>query len=242
MDIYLPAGRTKNTRLIVMIHGGGWQAGDKNEFNYYKNLIRQKWPEAAIANVNYRLASNVNNIHHNQIMSDISAAVQFLISNKISFAVSDTLAMVGESAGAHLSMLYTYAYNTNNYVKCVGSLYGPTQIADWDWYNSFNLFFGRPVSEILSTYVGSTWNADLYKSISPYERVNASNAKPTIIFHGTVDVVVPIYQSQWLNGKLGNLGAVHQYHEYFLDGHGFNSTNAADCATKLVAFFKQNAK
>ncbi|HQW85484.1 MAG TPA: alpha/beta hydrolase, partial [Ferruginibacter sp.] len=112
MDIYLPSGRNSSTKLIVMIHGGAWQAGDKNDFNYMKNLLSTKWPDVAIANINYRLASNTANIHHTEIMSDISAAVNFMAVNKTSFVISDTMAMIGESAGAHLALLYTYAFNT----------------------------------------------------------------------------------------------------------------------------------
>ncbi|MGB4845898.1 MAG: alpha/beta hydrolase, partial [Ferruginibacter sp.] len=112
MDIYLPAGRTNATKVIVLIHGGAWEAGDKAEMNYYKNLLRAKWPEAAIANINYRLASNANNIHHTEIMNDIKAAVNMMINGKTNFVVSDTLAMIGASAGAHLAVLYTYAHNS----------------------------------------------------------------------------------------------------------------------------------
>jgi acetyl esterase/lipase len=107
MDIYLPAGRTAATKVIVLIHGGGWESGDKVELNYYKNLLRLKWPEAAIANINYRLTSNPA-IHYTEIMSDITSAVNLMVNNKVNFVVSDTLTMVGASAGGHLAMLYTY--------------------------------------------------------------------------------------------------------------------------------------
>ncbi|CAN5782874.1 hypothetical protein BH11BAC3_BH11BAC3_43950 [soil metagenome] len=244
MDIYLPAGRNNTAKLIVMIHGGAWQAGDKKDFNYMKNLLRLKWPGAAIANINYRLASNAANIHHTEIMNDISSAVSFMANNKTTFAISDTMAMIGESAGAHLALLYTYAFNTKNYVKVVSDMYGPAQINDWSWYNSFNIFLGQSISAVLTQYTGSPWTtatASLYESVSPIVRVTAQS-KPTIIFHGTIDVIVPLYQSQWLNGKLTTLAVPHDYHEYLLDGHGFNPTNQNDCATKSVAFFQQYLK
>ena len=244
MDIYLPAGRNNTTKLIVMIHGGAWQAGDKNDYNYMKNLLKAKWPGAAFANINYRLASNTANIHHTEIMNDISSAVNFMANNKTSFAISDTMAMIGESAGAHLALLYTYAFNTNNYVRAVSDMYGPAQINDWSWYNSFNIFLGQSISAILTQYTGSPWTTPttpLYESVSPMVQVTAQS-KPTIIFHGTIDVIVPLYQSQWLNGKLTTLGVTHQYTEYPLDGHGFNATNQNDCATKTVAFFQQYLK
>ncbi|HQW84342.1 MAG TPA: prolyl oligopeptidase family serine peptidase, partial [Ferruginibacter sp.] len=114
----------------------------------------------------------------------------------------------------------------------------------WSWYNSYNIFLGQNISTILTQYTGSPWTTattPLYESVSPMVRVNAQS-KPTIIFHGTLDVIVPLYQSQALNSKLNTLAVPHAYYEYFLDGHGFNPTNQNDCATKSVAFFKQYLK
>ena len=241
MDIYLPAGRTTGTKIIVLIHGGGWEAGDKSEMNYYKNLLRAKWPEAAIANINYRLASNPNNIHHTQIMADITAAVNLMINNKSSFAVSDTLTMVGASAGAHLAMLYTYAHNTNGYVRAVADFYGPAKLSDWSWYNTYNIFMGRAISDLLIQFNGAPWNVPLYDSNSPYY-VATAQSKPTIIFHGTIDVIVPLYQSQQLRSRLNTLGVPNEYYEYLLDGHGFNTTNTDDAMNKTVAFLKSHLR
>ena len=75
MDIHLPAKRDKNTRLVLMIHGGAWSAGDKNDFTSYIKLIKKEWPGAAIANMNYRLASTKDSIHHPQMMDDIKNAI-----------------------------------------------------------------------------------------------------------------------------------------------------------------------
>ncbi|HQW91474.1 MAG TPA: alpha/beta hydrolase [Ferruginibacter sp.] len=240
MDIYLPAGRTNATKLIVLIHGGAWEAGDKADMNYYKNILRLKWPEAAIANINYRLASNTGNIHHTEIMNDIKAAVSMLVINKSNFVVSDTLTMVGASAGAHLAMLYTYAHNTNNYVKAVADFYGPAKLSDWSWYSSYNIFLGKPISEILIKYNGSPWDVPLYDSNSPHV-VATAQSKPTIIFHGTLDVIVPLYQSQQFRARLNTLGVLNEYYEYF-DGHGFNSGNTDDAMNKAVAFLKSHLR
>jgi acetyl esterase/lipase len=240
MDIYLPAGRTTATKVIVLIHGGAWEAGDKADMNYYKNLLRAKWPEAAIANINYRLASNPNNIHHTQIMADITAAVNMMINNKSSFVVSDTLTMVGASAGAHLAMLYTYAHNTNGYVRAVADFFGPAKLSDWSWYNTYNIFLGQPISDIMTKYNGAPWDVALYDSNSPYS-VATAQTKPTIIFHGTIDVIVPLYQSQQLRARLNTLVVPNEYYEY-LDGHGFNNTNTDDAMNKTVTFLKAHLR
>jgi len=240
MDIYLPAGRTTATKVIVLIHGGAWEAGDKADMNYYKNLLRAKWPEAAIANINYRLASNPNNIHHTQIMADITAAVNMMINNKSSFVVSDTLTMLGASAGAHLALLYTYAHNTNGYVRAVADFFGPAKLSDWSWYNTYNIFLGQAISDIMIKYNGAPWDIPLYDSNSPHV-VATAQSKPTIIFHGTVDVIVPLYQSQQFRARLNTLGVPNEYYEYF-DGHGFNTTNTDDAMNKTVAFLKTHLR
>jgi acetyl esterase/lipase len=239
MDIYLPAGRTTGTKVIVLIHGGGWEAGDKADMNYYKNLLRAKWPEAAIANINYRLTSNPA-IHYNEIMSDITGAVNLMLNNKANFVVSDTLTMVGASAGGHLAMLYTYKYNANNKVRAVADFFGPAKLSDWSWYNSFNPWVGKFVKDILIQFNGAPWDIPLYDSNSPFS-VATATSKPTIIFHGTIDVIVPLYQSQWMRGQLNTLGVPNEYYEY-LDGHGFNTVNTDDAMNKTVAFLKSHLK
>ena len=239
MDIYLPAGRTAATKVIVLIHGGGWESGDKVELNYYKNLLRLKWPEAAIANINYRLTSNPA-IHYTEIMSDITSAVNLMVNNKVNFVVSDTLTMLGASAGGHLAMLYTYKYNSNNYVKAVADYFGPAKLSDWSWYNSYNIFLGKYIKDILIPFNNAAWNISLYDSNSPYA-VATATSKPTIIFHGTIDVIVPLYQSQWMRGQLNTLGVPNEYYEY-VDGHGFNNTNTDDAMNKTVAFFKAHLR
>jgi acetyl esterase/lipase len=239
MDIYLPAGRTTASKVIILIHGGGWEAGDKSEMNYYKNLLRAKWPDAAIANLNYRLTSTAG-IHHTEIMNDIKAGVNMMINNKGSFVVSDTLTMIGASAGAHLAMLYTYAHNTNGYVRAVADFFGPAKLSDWSWYNTFNIFLGKPISTLLTQFNGAPWDVALYDSNSPHS-VATAQTKPTIIFHGTIDVIVPLYQSQQLRGRLNTLGVPNEYYEY-LDGHGFNNTNTDDAMNKTVAFLKTHLR
>jgi hypothetical protein len=38
--------------------------------------------------------------------------------------------------------------------------------------------------------------------------------------------------------KLNTLGVPNEYHEYFLDGHGFNPTNTNDAINRTVIFSK----
>lgn len=237
MDIYLPANRsTAKTKLIVMIHGGGWYNGDKKDMEQILGLFRTKWQDVAIANINYRLTAD-NNIHYQEIFSDVTSAVNFIVNNKTAFQISDSLYILGASAGGHIATQYAYKYNTNNLVHAVVDFFGPANLADWSWYNSFNAFLTSQPKELLTRLNNSAWNEPLYKSNSPFYTAT-STSKPTIIFHGTIDVIVPLYQSQNFNGQLSVLNVPHEYYEY-LDGHGFNEANYNDAVNKAVAFLKK---
>ena len=237
-DIYLPAGRNPNTPCILVIHGGAWKAGQKEDFNPYINMIRSKWQNVAVINMNYRLASNDNNIHHDQIMADIDAAIGHIVSNITKYQISQKIGIVGASAGGHLAMIYAYKYNRLQMIKCVGDIFGPSYLNDWAWYDSNNILLGGYVGDVLAEYVGRPWDTAVYKAVSPYWNISAQS-QPTIIFHGNLDPIVPVYQSQQLHAKLTSLGVPNQYHEYQAF-HGFDQAQSIDVINKLVAFFQAN--
>ena len=104
-DLYLPANRTLDTKVIILIHGGGWAGGDKADMNFLKDIIRQELPNVAIVNMNYRLADDTHPPYPMQI-NDITTLVNTLKNLDDSYVFSDDYAFYGVSAGAHLSLLW----------------------------------------------------------------------------------------------------------------------------------------
>lgn len=237
LDVYLPEGRTNATKVLVLIHGGAWISGTKEDMNFVVDKIKTEWPEAAIVNIGYRLA-NGTTVTYEQINQDIDKAIQYIVANADNWSVSQDLALIGGSAGAHLALLYAYKYDTDNHVKAVVDVFGPAYFADWELYNSFSIFYGGEVKEVYKQYTGTYWDTELYESLSPFHIVNASNYKPTIIFHGTLDPIVPLYHSQYFAGKLSSLGLDYEYYEYPGEYHGFTDPTMNDYAKKAVAFLK----
>ena len=89
MDIYLPANRSADaTKVIFLIHGGGWSEGDKADFNAYVAVLQQNLPGYAIINTNYRLATNNQNLFPTQ-ENDVKAATEFVYSKRNEYLVSD---------------------------------------------------------------------------------------------------------------------------------------------------------
>src|SRR6187401_2929017 len=104
MDVYLPATRsTTDTKVMIMIHGGGWNSGDKTDFNEYVDSLKKREPSYAIFNLNYRLANTPDLFPAQEL--DVKAAVEFINSERQEYKVSDKFVLVGASAGGHLALL-----------------------------------------------------------------------------------------------------------------------------------------
>ena len=85
MDIYLPANRsTTSTKVIVLIHGGGWTTGDKNDplFLPTVDTLKRRLPGYAIFNINYRLSATPYFLFPTQEM-DVKAARRVMFSSYI---------------------------------------------------------------------------------------------------------------------------------------------------------------
>lgn len=238
LDVYLPANRdTANTKVILFIHGGSWVSGDKSEFNEAIAAIRPKLTDYAIFNMNYRLAYNNQNRFPTQI-NDIQSAISFIESKANEYKVNvNKVCLVGASAGAHLALLQAYKNNSGGKIRAVVDLFGPADLTD--------LYNNHPVPQearfILINLLGKTpaSAAALYQQASPINYVNAQTV-PTLIFHGSQDIVVPISQSNALKAKLLQNNVKVEMTAYALEGHGWYGKNLLDTYAKTIQFIKEN--
>jgi acetyl esterase/lipase len=228
-DLYLPAHRTSNTKTIILVHGGGWSAGDKVDMNPFKDLIRQDLPNLAIVNINYRLANGNNKPYPMQI-NDITTIVNYLKTNKDKYTISNNFGFIGASAGAHLSLLWSYGFDTHKNVKMVCSIVGPTNLIDPAYLNNTL----PELQEILDLY-GVNATSSYLEEASPLYRVSAS-APPTILFYGGQDPLIPTTQGTDLRDKLVALNVTHQFTLYPNAGHGWVGLDLLDTWLKLKAF------
>ena len=234
MDIHLPVNRDSLTPIMMVIHGGAWVEGKKEDMNSFVNIIKRQWKNCVIANMNYRYASLKESIHHDQMMNDIHSAFMLLKQKKNQLAISSNYAICGASAGGHLAMIYAYTRNAE--IKCIGNIFGPSNMRDWDWYSSYNVFLNRKIGDVLTEYVGKTWDTEAYREVSPFWKIDSKSA-PTITFHGSLDPIVPVYQSRYLHGKLQTLGVKNELHEYPAF-HGFDAGQSEDVMKKMIMFMK----
>ncbi|MFN8244412.1 MAG: alpha/beta hydrolase [Ferruginibacter sp.] len=238
MDIYLPANRQNDsTRVLVLIHGGGWTAGDKNDWASSLDSIKKRLPNYAIFNVNYRLASlPANNLFPIQ-EQDINSAVNFINGNRLDYVVSNKFVLMGASAGGHLSLLQAYKYHSSVNVKAVVDFFGPTDMADM--YNNPGAYSPLAIAALMSGTPAT--NPSMYQTSSPINYVNSSSC-PTIILQGGLDPLVNhVTQSEALRDKLTAFNITNQYVYYPLGGHGdWDAATYSDAFSKIQAFLTAN--
>ncbi|MFD1161867.1 MULTISPECIES: alpha/beta hydrolase [Hwangdonia] len=232
-DLYLPANRTANTKLMVLVHGGGWSAGDKAEMNPIKDLLRQDFPNLAIVNINYRLADENNNPYPMQ-MEDITTIINHLKDNKINYTISEAIGFIGTSAGGHLSLLWSYAFDANTNVNMVCSIVGPTNLTDPAYLNNTN-----PVLQELLDLYGANATTDFLEEVSPFHQATVLSP-PTILFYGGQDPLIPTTQGTDMRDKLQSLGVTHEFTLYPNAGHGWIGLELLDTWVKLKVFINNH--
>jgi acetyl esterase/lipase len=237
MDVFLPANRTTTaTKVMIVIHGGGWSAGDKSDMTTYVDILKNRLPDYAFFNVNYRLAALPStNIFPAQEL-DIKAVTEFINSKRADYLISDKFVLLGASAGAHLALLQAYKYATPK-IKAVVDLYGPTDMADM--YNNPASTQVTP-SSIAFIVTGSPFatpalNAGTYSISSPITYVSTLSP-PTIIFHGGADSLVRPSQSTSLVALLAQKGVTRQYVPYPTENHAYQGASLIDTYNKAVSF------
>lgn len=187
IDIYLPRQRDTTTAMILLIHGGGWVAGNKEDWS--QEIINELLNSGyAVSSMNYQYA---NGNFHNQ-MQDISNAIAFMQTKSTSWKISSSkFALMGASAGAHLSLLYAHAYDNTHLVKTVVSIVGPTDMTDTLFHQYANNWL---IGSVFEQFLGTTFqnNPQVYQDASPLYNFSTI---PTFFISGWLDNLVPPQQS-----------------------------------------------
>lgn len=230
-DIYLPENRSTNTKVMILVHGGGWNAGDKSQMNDFKDYIRQVLPDVAVVNMNYRLADASNPPHPMQ-MNDITLVVDALEVNRDEYVIGSDIGFMGTSAGGHLSLLWSYAYDTSKKVTMVCSLVGPTNLADEAYINSEN----QALRDLIFQFGN---DIEFLREVSPLFKANTTSP-PTILFYGAQDPLIPNSQGIDLHARLNELNVINEFTLYPDGGHGWVGEDLFDTSVKLKAFIEEH--
>jgi acetyl esterase/lipase len=194
LDLAVPEGAGPFP-LIVFIHGGGWQAGNRSDATGAVMDAAQRG--YAAATVSYRFTPRYP---WPAQLEDVEAAVRWLRANATKHRIDPTrVAAAGWSAGGQLSLMLgttpREAGANDAGVDAVVNFFGPTDMTT-DVFND-------AVDKIFVDLAGGTRDAKAtaYREFSPVTRVTRS-AAPVLTFHGSADTIVPPDQAKVLQRAL----------------------------------------
>lgn len=260
MDVYLPAGRSTGTPVVVLLHGGGFVAGDRKDFTERAIALRNKG--YIVLNLSYRLV-DTSGIFQTPLIhkpsaitikaqiNDVAAAVSFARSKSEEWVMSNAnWGIAGHSAGASLALLYAYDdRNKEGPVKAVANWAGATSFAFND-ESEFDLLDPRLV-EVYYRAIGAEpvnsnklafmahspdWIVILKKNVPPTLNIRPEN---NAVFG--VDVSKPLYIS--FTRVLNDNKVPNKYVEIAGADHGFGQPGNWDRVyNETDAFFRQHIK
>lgn len=211
LDIYHLDALTGPAPLLVFIHGGSWKKGNKDDYRRY--LVDYASKGYVTATVAYRFGQEAA---FPAAFDDVVCAVKWLKEHAADYHINpDKIAVIGGSAGGHLAMLVGYRAADTDYtpecasdadaqVQAVVNLYGPSDLTT-------DFAIGHPsVINFLGTEYSEA-SKSVYLNSSPLFFVSPDDP-PTLTFHGTIDDIVPIAQSDKLDSVLQQHGVASYYH------------------------------
>jgi len=206
MDFYRAVGRTTPAPCVVMIHGGGWDNGERTQLpaiNHHLSHLGY-----AVGAVSYRLAPATQWPGQGD---DVIAAITYLKAHAAELGIDPTrIVLMGRSAGGQLATAIAYG-RPDPAVRGAVSFYGPhDQVFAWGFSREDDIL---NAVKLLRQYLGGSPEtaAEAYRTASGYLLVNKTNAVPTLMVHGLQDSMVWSKQSERLHAKLDDLGVPNAF-------------------------------
>lgn len=222
LDFYRP-GAAKDARqaprpCVVVIHGGGWDGGDRTQLAAWN--ARFVAEGCAVAAVSYRLAPQA--VWPAQ-GDDVRAAIAWLKARARELEIDPTrMVLLGRSAGGQLATAVGYGAH-DPAIRGVIALYAPHDMPfAWsvsredDALNSIKLmrqYFGGPPD--------TPERLALYQSASG-QLLAAKDSPPTLLIHGVPDTLAWYRHSERLAVRLAELGVPHPHLSLPWATHGFD--------------------
>lgn len=203
LDLYLPNEGQGPFPVLMRIHGGAFEMGDKGDANLLP-FLRGIERGYAVASVNYRLSGEAV---FPAAVQDVKAAIRWLRANAAWYQLDQSrIAACGESAGGYFAAMVAVTCG----VQAAVDWFGPIDFFTMDEQRDANglglpdlgpgigagadypgsqispeaKFLGAPIGEV----------PDLVRAASPATYVHPG-MPPILIQHGRLDPLVPFQQS-----------------------------------------------
>ena len=231
-DIYHPPNKEENRPGLLIIHGGGWRQGDRNQLRYY-GIQLARFGFVGVA-CEYRLSGEA--IWPAQI-HDVKAALRWMRANADRLGIDEKkICVTGNSAGAHLALILGCEtdefegeggnMDVNSNCSAITAIYAPTNMNR------------NHESEVHMALFGGIATEDVALKASPIHYADRP-FPPTLLIHGNEDQVVPPSESFNMYNALKKAGTPVELHVFDGAPHAFDSLAdfAKICVQMMVLYF-----
>jgi acetyl esterase/lipase len=200
LDVWRLSTTPTNSPVIYYVHGGAWTFGDKREQGrpMLHEFLRRGW---IVVTINYRLAPR--HPWPAQI-EDATRALGWIKKNVATYGGDpDRVVVAGGSAGGHLASLLALSTDDPRWRPAEMS-----DVSDWSVRGAISFYgvlemtgdetqwrgLGKGLLRLLErrvVQVPFAENEDLYRSLSPYDRIRP-DSPPFLVVQGRNDTLVEV--------------------------------------------------
>lgn len=253
LDVYQPPDATQPTPVVVVIHGGGWIEGTKED--RVLEMMPYLQMGFAAVNVEYRLGRVAL---APAAVEDCRCALHWVFANAKKYNFDpERVVLQGGSAGGHLALMtgmMTPAAGfdrecrpSEEYWKAnPGTNSDPHVAAIVNWFGIADVLdelHGPDAKGYAVVWMGNQLNGDeIAKRVSPINYVGHNNP-PIITIHGDKDELVPYSQSVRLHKLLDAAGVPNELYTVPNGNHGgFSAEQSQKAWAEVRQFLRQHLK
>ena len=241
LDLAWPKESVGKRPCVVVIHGGAWRAGNRQQHTDIVFALAERGYVAAT--ISYRFCPK----HRFPAqVEDAKCAVRFLRANADAYNIdTDRFGAVGASAGAHLAMLLGVMdgkdglegdgghADQSSKVQAVVSFFGPTDLAADD--------IPTLTIPLLFDFIGGTKIKfpEKYEQASPISYVDKGDA-PMFLLQGTRDPLVPHSQAYKMIDVLTDAGVKGRTEILIGAGHGWRGKELERTLNQTYEFLDEH--
>jgi acetyl esterase/lipase len=254
LDVYWPSDPSQPTPVVVVIHGGGWIAGTKEQ--RVLEIMPYLQMGFAAVNVEYRMGP-VSLAP--AAVEDCRCALHWVFANAKRYNFDrNRVVLQGGSAGGHLALITgmltpaagfdkeCYATGDDIWRANPGTSGDPRVAAIVNWFGIADVLdelHGPDAKGYAVAWLGNQPNADdLAKRVSPINYVTR-DVPPIITIHGDKDELVPCAQSVRLHEALDAAKVPNELHTVPGANHGgFSAEQNQKAWAAIRRFLRENVK
>ena len=240
LDLYVPKAaydRAENG-FVLLLHGGSWSMGNKEDKAADCIEIAAKGYIAATMSFTLRSGKTEDSYSMDAVLDEIGLAIAKVRDFAAQKGLNITkVALSGYSSGAHLAMMYSYARVKESPVEIAftANRVGPSDFSTEAW-GRMGPTLARSLAgkEIVEQFTAQGRADEIVAYVSPVTYVTKDSV-PSLFGYGALDVVVPAGNRKSILNAFKAAGAPYDFVFYPASGHGLKLNHITPAARKYTA-------